>query len=184
MSEAGSQKSVLALPAAIVVAYAFARAWHHYQVDDVSSVADALLRGFVQIPRPEDYAGQVWPVLTGWLTAPIVAAAVGYGSDRPFLERYQAWARALGLAAAPLLVAAVLLVDAIGSIGLRNLAKTVWWAAWVLSVARLNAEASRSVEPRRLRRWSGVLAGTVGLAGADLAQLHATLMRWAAGRMS
>lgn len=127
MSETGAPpRSELALPAAIVVAYAFARGWLLHEAAIVDIPRGVMWSGFVARPLPLSQIGRLWPALTVWLVGPLLAGAIGSGGERAWAVRYVGWARALGWAMTPLAVVTALLIVAVHAPALRSVASRAW----------------------------------------------------------
>lgn len=172
MSATGaSPRSVLALPALIVVAYAFARAWLLHEAAIVDVPHRELLTGFVPWPTPLHQADQIWPVLTAWLIAPVLAGAIGFRGESCFVPRVVGWARALGLATVPLTAATALLIIAAHVSSVRPVAFGAWFLAWPALAISLSLLAARNAEPRRARRWLSAALAVVCFGSVEVATL-------------
>lgn len=150
-------RTQLALPFAIVLAYALSQAaigvtaWHR------AAARHEAYWGCVPAFRASDALGTLWPVLLAWLALPVLGVLVGWGNEAGRFERYRIWSRAVGLALAAPLAASVALVGASRRSGLRDPTLLTWFVAWPLMAVVLS-RAAQQAEPRIWRRWLGVVA--------------------------
>ncbi len=167
--------SRLALPFAIVLAHALARAWLGYEAQAAVLPYLETTAGWVKPPSLRAQAGLVWPVLLLWLVLPAIATAASGKWHTQRARTYTCFARGLGLALVPVGLATVLVAVVVHVPALNLTARVAWGLSWVAMAVVLDLSTRREIVMRPVRRGLVVVLLVVSALGMEFVSLATSL---------